>query len=120
MKSETLTKILLGILAVTGSFTLFKYAQTNQNNFGSDLKPPHITIAETISTTTVINAIYRIDINEADYNDFLQLGISENLATACIELRGKISYFSNTLELLYAEGMTKEIYNEISDYVYVE
>jgi hypothetical protein len=70
--------------------------------------------------TTAIPQIYHIELNTADYKDFLQLGLTPELAVSCVELRGKISYFSNVLELLYADGMTTEIYREIDDYCYVD
>ncbi|GHU52601.1 hypothetical protein FACS1894132_02640 [Clostridia bacterium] len=73
----------------------------------------------TAKITTTSKTIYSIDLNTATYEDFLQLGITSELALACIELRGKIYYFSNVLELLYADGMTNEIYRRIKDYCYV-
>ena len=46
--------------------------------------------------------------------------IDAELAENIITLRTSIDYFSNVLELLYAEGMNKDLYNQICDYFYVE
>lgn len=81
--------------------------------------PERNTAEETAEETDTVT-IYRVNLNTADFYDLKQLGISDELAENILALRIKITYFSNPLELLYADGMTYDIYNSISGYVYVE
>jgi DNA uptake protein ComE-like DNA-binding protein len=76
------------------------------------------TVTVTEITTTEKNII---ELNTATYEDFLTLGITPELAESCIDLReNKIFFFTNVLELLYADGMTKSIFLSIQDYCYVD
>lgn len=59
-----------------------------------------------------------LDVNEADADDFESLpGVDRELAENIVETRRKMGGFSNILELLYADGMTDEIYISIMDYL---
>jgi DNA uptake protein ComE-like DNA-binding protein len=93
---------------------------SEESEVSDKVKTSKTTKTVTKKTTTTLPEIYHIELNTADYEDFLQLGLTPELAASCIELREKISYFSNVLELLYADGMTTPIYRRIDDYCYVD
>lgn len=78
---------------------------------------PTVTTTETSATTT--EEIYRVNLNTASLSDLTQLPISEETAESIIALRNQIGSFSDTRELLLADGMTNAIYNKIKQYVYV-
>ncbi len=62
-----------------------------------------------------------IDVNTATAEDFAYFPeVSPELAENIIQLRYDINGFSNILELLYAEGMTDEIYLSIEEYLVCE
>lgn len=60
-----------------------------------------------------------VNLNTCDFDDLMTLPISERQALAILELREKIDYFSDPLELILADGIDYETYNRISEYVYV-
>ncbi len=77
--------------------------------------PETCTVTET-TTTEWIPVV--LDVNEADVDGFDALpGVDRELAENIVELRRKIGGFANQLELLYADGMTREIYISIMDYL---
>lgn len=62
-----------------------------------------------------------IDVNTASAEDFAYFpAVSQELAENIVELRYEINGFSNILELLYADGMTDEIYLSIDEYLVCE
>ena len=62
-----------------------------------------------------------IDVNTATAEDFAYFPtVSPELAENIIQLRYDINGFSNILELLYADGMTDEIYLSIDEYLVCE
>ncbi len=73
-----------------------------------------------IQETTVALEI-KYNLNTVTADELMKIpGIDAELAENIIMLRTSIDYFSNVLELLYAEGMNKDLYNQICDYFYVE
>ncbi len=66
------------------------------------------------------NPIPILDINTATAADFQQLpGVTPEIAENIVQLRTLIQYFQNVYELLYANGMTDELFLSIRDYLYV-
>lgn len=66
------------------------------------------------------NPIPILDINTATAVDFQQLpGVTPAIAENIVQLRTLIQYFQNVYELLYANGMTDELFLSIRDYLYV-
>ena len=75
------------------------------------------TFAET-ETTTEESVPAVIDVNDATAEDFDKLpGVDLELGENIVELRTRIKGFSNIRELLYAEGMTREIFIGIMDFL---
>lgn len=69
-------------------------------------------------TTTEIQPI---EINQATLEDFMTIpGIDEKKATAILMLRNEINGFQHPYEILYAEGISRELLASIMDYLYVE
>ncbi len=67
--------------------------------------------AETEPPATDPPEIPIINLNATSKEELMLLpGCDESLADAIIELYHGIHYFSNTLELMYADGMTAELY----------
>lgn len=65
-------------------------------------------------------SIPMLDINTATAADFQKLpGITPAIAENIIQLRTLIQYFQNVYELLYANGMTDELFLSIRNYLYV-
>ncbi|HNX64770.1 MAG TPA: helix-hairpin-helix domain-containing protein [Oscillospiraceae bacterium] len=82
----------------------------------------YTTVKETTSlTTTVSNPINPVNLNKATVSDLMTLpGINQELAKNIISFRdNQITYFSDIYELLYVDGMTKSIFQQIQSYVYV-
>lgn len=62
-----------------------------------------------------------IDVNKASAEDFDRLpGVDIVLGREIVRLREEIGGFSNILELLYAEGMTDELYVSIDEFLVCE
>ena len=60
---------------------------------------------------------YSIDLNNATREEIMTVpGMTEEVCDSILSLREKIGRFSDTLELLYADGMTRSKYNEIKSY----
>ena len=65
-------------------------------------------------------SIPRLDINIATAEDFQKLpNVTPEQAEAIVRLRTQIQYFQNIYELLYADGMTDQLFLLIRDYLYV-
>lgn len=65
-------------------------------------------------------SIPMLDINTATAADFQQLpGVTPTIAENIVQLRTVIQYFQNVYELLYANGMTDELFLSIRNYLYV-
>lgn len=65
-------------------------------------------------------SIPRLDINIATAEDFQKLpNVTQEQAEAIVRLRTQIQYFQNIYELLYADGMTDQLFLLIRDYLYV-
>lgn len=65
-------------------------------------------------------SIPRLDINIATAEDFQKLpNVTQEQAEAIVRLRTQIQYFQNIYELLYADGMTDQLFLSIRDYLYV-
>ena len=82
----------------------------------------YTTVKETTSlTTTSVIVISPINLNKASVSDLMTLpGINHELAQNIISFRdNQITYFSDIYELLYVDGMTKSIFQQIQNYVYV-
>ena len=74
----------------------------------------------TIQTTTIKKIMKKVNINTASANEISQcLLLNLDMAQKIVELRNTITQFTNPLELLYVEGLTKEIYRQIQDYIEV-
>lgn len=93
----------------------------NQN----DNNPVHTEVSEqqennqpqTIVTTT-LPVRNQVNINTANAQEIsANLLIDMELAEKIVALRNEITYFSNPLELLYIDGMSESLYNEIAPYV---
>ena len=78
------------------------------------------TVPET-EYTTVIEDVAPIDLNTADKETLLLLPyVDEIIADRIIELRDSINGFSNSYELLYVEGLSRNQVAEITEYVTVQ
>ena len=82
--------------------------------------PPMENFTEQTSETSEA-VIPVLDINTASAEDFQKLpGIDIMTAENIVKLRTSIHYFQNIYELLYAENMTPEKFQDIKNYVYVK
>lgn len=82
----------------------------------------YTTVKETTSlTTTSVTVINPVNLNKATISDLMTLpGINQELAQNIISFRdNQITYFSDIYELLYVDGITKSIFQQIQSYVYV-
>lgn len=71
-------------------------------------------------TASDSESIPRLDINIATAEDFQKLpNVTPEQAEAIVRLRTQIQYFQNIYELLYADGMTDQLFLLIRDYLYV-
>ncbi len=62
-----------------------------------------------------------MDLNEVELEDLMLLpDMTEELATAILDFREYIEYFSDPLELLYVDGMTSNYFLSIQDYIKVD
>lgn len=85
-------------------------------------KPPETTAAissTTVQTTTTAEPVMQcVNVNEADAEEISEkLLIDIELAQSIVEVREKIQVYTNTLELLYAKGMTESKLAELWDYI---
>ncbi|MDO4944147.1 MAG: helix-hairpin-helix domain-containing protein [Ruminococcus sp.] len=84
-------------------------------------KPSETTAAissTTVQTTTAEPAMQCVNVNEADAEEISEkLLIDIELAQSIVEVREKIQVYTNTLELLYAKGMTESKLAELWDYI---
>lgn len=84
-------------------------------------KPPETTAAissTTVQTTTAEPVMQCVNVNEADAEEISEkLLIDIELAQSIVEVREKIQVYTNTLELLYAKGMTESKLAELWDYI---
>lgn len=76
--------------------------------------------AETPPPETTQKQRQPVDINYASAQELEEkLLITPEMAQEIVKLRQKIKFFVNSLELLYAPGMTNECFNEIKDYLLI-
>ena len=62
----------------------------------------------------------KVNINTASAIEITDcLLIDEDLAEKIIKLRNQIQYFSNSLELLYIDGLSEKMYSELKDYIII-
>ena len=86
----------------------------------NSVSPPMENFTEQTSETSEA-VIPVLDINTASAEDFQKLpGIDIMTAENIVKLRTSIHYFQNIYELLYAENMTPEKFQDIKNYVYVK
>lgn len=72
------------------------------------------------TTTTTKSVMKQVNINTATAEEISEcLLLDDDIACRIVQLRTDIQYFSNSLELLYVEGITIELYNKIKDYILV-
>lgn len=72
------------------------------------------------STSQTEAQIYKVNINTATKEDFMQLpGIDETTAENLIQLREDISGFQKIEEMIYADGMTTDKIEIIREYIYL-
>lgn len=104
-----------------------EYVQESEETVSPEILPTENTLiqpsenaTEQIQETTEA-VIPILDINTALAEDFQKLpGIDALTAENIVKLRTSIHYFQNIYELLYAENMTPEKFQEIKNYVYVK
>ncbi len=79
------------------------------------------TLKETTTTTTTAEPVRQpVEINNATAEELEEkLLIDRELAESIIELRDEIQYFVNPRELLYADGMSKELLSELIEYIII-
>lgn len=71
-----------------------------------------------IQTTTENKVMHSVNINTADEQELSEaLLINLRIAHNIIKLRDEIGQFSDPLELLYADGISQELYNTIKTYI---
>ena len=86
----------------------------------NSVSPPMENFTEQTAETSEA-VIPVLDINTASAEDFQKLpGIDIMIAENIVKLRTSIHYFQNIYELLYAENMTPEKFQDIKNYVYVK
>ncbi len=72
----------------------------------------------TVQTTTSEPVMQCVNVNEADAEEISEkLLIDIELAQSIIDVREQIQVYTNTLELLYAKGMTQSKLAELWDYI---
>lgn len=105
----------------TTETTIITETSTPSETKASSISVTEITSIETTVTTksSTYKEIQKINLNEATYEELMNLPISSEIAENILETRDKIEYFSSKTELYIVEGVTIEIYNKISPYVYV-
>lgn len=104
----------------TTETTIITETSTSSETEASTISVTEITSIETtVTTTSTYKEIQKINLNEATYEELMNLPISSEIAENILETRDKIEYFSSKTELYIVEGVTIEIYNKISPYVYV-
>lgn len=104
----------------TTETTIITETSTPSETEVSSISVTEITSIETtVTTTSTYKDIQKINLNEATYEELMNLPISSEIAENILETRDKIEYFSSKTELYIVEGVTVEIYNKISPYVYV-
>ena len=104
----------------TTETTIITETSTPSETEVSSISVTEITSIETtVTTTSTYKDIQKINLNEATYEELMNLPISSEIAENILETRDKIEYFSSKTELYIVEGITIEIYNKISPYVYV-
>lgn len=86
-----------------------------------DIDQNTVTTTETEITSVKPERTRRkVNINTASAFEISDcLLIDEELAEKIIKLRDQIQYFSNSLELLYIDGLSEKIYSELKDYIII-
>ena len=94
------------------------YQEMTQTKPTNTTTPPD---TKTRKTTTTTNREYKsVNINEASAKEISDcLLIDMSIAREIIDLRNKISYFSNLNELFYIDNFPKEIYNTRKNYILI-
>lgn len=94
------------------------YIYISADMLAAETHPPEESAPPEAAVVTTEWVPVVLDVNEASAEDFDYLpGIDRELAENIVELRQKIGGFTNKLELLYADGMTDELYISIMDYL---
>lgn len=63
----------------------------------------------------------KFDLNKVTVEELVMIpGVDRKLAESIVFLRTSIHCFNNVYELLYADGMSDEVFSEIADYLYVD
>ena len=94
------------------------YQEMTQTKPTNTTTPPD---TKTRKTTTTTNREYKsVNINEASAKEISDcLLIDMSIAREIIDLRNKISYFSNLNELFYIDNFPKEIYDTRKNYILI-
>lgn len=92
----------------------------------SSVSTDDITQNTVITTETKMTSVKpertrrEVNINTASAIEITDcLLIDEDLAEKIIKLRNQIQYFSNSLELLYIDGLSEKMYSELKDYIII-
>lgn len=108
---------------------LKQYLYVDDADYKNTVTSVYTTNATTKATTTVHTSVStlisqrirrKVNINVADTLEISDsLLINLTLAEKIVDLRNQIQYFSNSLELLYIDELSENIYNEIKDYIII-
>lgn len=93
----------------------------NEEQYIPPTESVNINIQESLLPTEIETRVLLFDLNNVTREELLLIPeIDEKTADSIISLRTSIKYFSNTYELLYAEGMSDIKLKKIINYFYVD
>lgn len=93
---------------------------TSADNDYEEILKETTTAGTTTQVTTAEPVMQSVDINKADAEEISEkLLIDIELAQSIVDVREQIHEYTNTLELLYADGMTQSKLAELWDYIII-